>query len=167
MTLASFIVQGKLPTPKPLLSSLCITSVKISEFAIFVGRSDSWQALELSRFKISYFISDFVISWDENRLSMFWLLIIMILGWFLYCSIIFRIGCPIRFSVWSLPNQHVQNLCKHVQNLLTGTYFSGAWSKFIINQSGILFSSTRSTIWWRKRISASFLRLLECLVSLL
>ena len=62
---------------KPLLNSLCITSVKISEFAliIFVGRSDSWQTLALSRFKISLFISDFVISWNENGLPMFWLLI--------------------------------------------------------------------------------------------
>ena len=63
LTLATFMVQDKLPTSKPLLSSLCITSVKISEFAliIFVGRSVSWQGLELSRFKISWFISDFAI----------------------------------------------------------------------------------------------------------
>ena len=37
------MVQWKLPTSKPLLSSLCITSVKISEFAlvIFIERSDA------------------------------------------------------------------------------------------------------------------------------
>ena len=68
-----FHVQGKMPTSKPLLSSLCITlqlfadlvtfteeilhgkfhflcsvtSFKIKEFVLitFVGRSDSWQAL--------------------------------------------------------------------------------------------------------------------------
>ena len=70
----------KLPISKPLLSSLCITSVKILELVLimFLGRSDSWQALELSRFKISRFISDFVISLNENRLSMFWLLIAII-----------------------------------------------------------------------------------------
>ena len=74
---------------KPLLSFLCIKSVKVSEFdlIIFVGRSDSWQGLELLRFKISRFISDFVISWNENRLSMPWLIIAIMLGWFFYCSI--------------------------------------------------------------------------------
>ena len=53
--IASFMVQGKSPISKPLLSSLCITSVKISEFVliIFVGRSHSWQAIELSRLKLS------------------------------------------------------------------------------------------------------------------
>ena len=40
--------------------------------------------------------------------------------------------------------------------LVTGAYFSGVWSKFIISESGIVFSSTKSTIWWKKRILASF-----------
>ena len=92
------MVQGKLPTSKPLFSSFCITSVKISEFAliIVVGRSDYWQTLKLSRFKFAWFIYGFVIFWNENCLSMFWLLITIILG------SIFIIECPIRFSVWSL-----------------------------------------------------------------
>ena len=53
--IASFMVQGKSPISKPLLSSLCITSVKVSKFVliIFVGRSHSWQAIELSRLKLS------------------------------------------------------------------------------------------------------------------
>ena len=65
------MVQEKLPTSKALLSSLYVTSVKITEFAliVFVGRSDSWQALELSRFNISWFISDFLISGNKNCLS--------------------------------------------------------------------------------------------------
>ena len=33
---------------------------------IFVKRPNSWQALEVSRFKISWFISDFVISGNEK-----------------------------------------------------------------------------------------------------
>ena len=67
------MVQGKLPTSKPLLISLCVIAVKISEFALinFDGRSDSCQVLELSRFKISCFISDFAIYQNKNRLSMF------------------------------------------------------------------------------------------------
>lgn len=54
--------------------------MKISDLSliIFVIGWQSWQFLELyqpSRFKISWFISDFVISWNDNCLSAFWLLI--------------------------------------------------------------------------------------------
>ena len=67
-------------------------------FTIFVGISESWDALETSRFKISLSTSDFGIYLKENCLAKLFSFIATILGWFLYCSIIRKIGS----SVWSI-----------------------------------------------------------------
>lgn len=40
---------------------------------------------------------------------MFWLLLAIILEWLLYCSVILRTGCPIRFSVWWLSTKDPVN----------------------------------------------------------
>ena len=70
-----------------------LKDLKLEDFKIFLFYLIS---------KVSWFISDFIICWNENGLTLFWLLIAIKLGWFLYCSIILRIGCAIRFSVWWL-----------------------------------------------------------------
>ena len=59
---------------------------------IFLRRPDSWRTLELTRFQISWFISEFVISGNKNSLSMFWLLIAIILGWFWVAQIFLELG---------------------------------------------------------------------------
>ena len=51
--------------------------------------------------------------------------------------------------------------------VLTSYWCMFQWRLVKTIESGISFSSTKLIISWRKRISASFLRLLECLVSLL
>ena len=61
-----------------------------SMFIIFVGISESGDALETSRSKISVFASDFGIYLKENCLFIFF--IATTLGWFCYFAIIFEIG---------------------------------------------------------------------------
>ena len=63
------ILDNEGPKIDPWGTSISMFYQELSEFAliIFVGISDSWQALELSRFNIFWFISDFVISWNQNR----------------------------------------------------------------------------------------------------
>ena len=73
VTLDSFMIQGKLLTSKAFIKLLVYNfceNIRVCALIIFVERSNFWQALELSRFKISCFISDFVIYWNQNYLSM-------------------------------------------------------------------------------------------------
>ena len=92
--------EGNSPTSNDQLNTLHKTSANMSAFIfiIFVGISESWDALETSRFKISLSTSDFGIYLKENCLAKLLSFIATILGWFLYCSIIRKIGS----SMWSV-----------------------------------------------------------------
>ena len=67
-------------------------------FIIFVGTSESWDALETSRFKISFFTFDFGIYSKENFLINFFSFVAATLGWLLFYSIIRKVGS----SMWSI-----------------------------------------------------------------
>ena len=65
------MLDGNVSASRDLLNTSYKISGNISEFAliIFVGTSDSWHALELSRFKISFLITNFEKGWNENCLT--------------------------------------------------------------------------------------------------
>ena len=65
-------------------------------FIIFVGISESRDALETSRFKISFFTYGFGIYSKENCLFYFFSFKVTRLEWFLYCSIISKIGSSMQ-----------------------------------------------------------------------
>ena len=91
---------GNSPTSNDLLNTLYKTSANMSAFIfiIFVGISESWDALETSRFKISFLHLTLVYTGRKTAYSFFFLFIATTLGWFLYCSIIRKIGS----SMWSI-----------------------------------------------------------------
>ena len=61
VTFVDFMLDGNVPTSRDLLNTSYKISAKLSEFSFitFVSTSDSGHALELSRFKLSFLVSDF------------------------------------------------------------------------------------------------------------
>lgn len=126
-----FPTDGKFFTDSSKLE--CKNSANI--FAFFwitvVGTSISWHILDLSKFKISFSISFFLTSENEKRFFtiLFYLLVLVsILGWFLYFKTIFIIGW-VKFSEFDLLSVYSEILRLEKHQCLTKwlNYFLSVW----------------------------------------
>ena len=95
----SFMPEGNSPTINDLLNALYNFNKYMSAltFIIFVGISESWDALETSRIKNSFLHLNLYILKGKLPIR-FFSFIGTTLGWFLYCSIIRKVGS----SMWSI-----------------------------------------------------------------